>query len=163
MNPNLRAIQAIGSDGDEAIMNASLVCFQDAQKLLCSSHKKDNIQRKLKNDFRARVVASNHIIADIFGKDSESIYEKGLIDSITEQKFDIKVMSLKATWDCLQPGFHSWFLKFEAELFKRHLIVCLTKLVLYSKIFLRSKMIFVCIVGIFLWWPSSKLRNCIPI
>jgi hypothetical protein len=48
MNPNLRAIQAIGSDGDEAIMNASLVCFQDAQTLLCSSHKKDNIQRKLK-------------------------------------------------------------------------------------------------------------------
>jgi hypothetical protein len=28
------------------------------------------------NDFRARVVASNHIIADIFGKDSGSIYEK---------------------------------------------------------------------------------------
>ena len=50
--------------------------------------KKDNIQRKLKNDFRARVVASNHIIADIFGKDSGSIYEKGLIDSITEQEFD---------------------------------------------------------------------------
>jgi hypothetical protein len=35
-------------DGDEAIMNASLVCFQDAQTLLCSSHRKDNIQRKLK-------------------------------------------------------------------------------------------------------------------
>jgi hypothetical protein len=50
--------------------------------------KKDNIQRKLKNDFRARVVASNHITADIFGKDSGSIYEKGLIDSITEKEFD---------------------------------------------------------------------------
>jgi len=131
--PNLRTIQAIGSDGDGAIMNASFVSFQDAQKLLCSSHKKDNIQRKLKNDFRARVVASNHIIADIFGKDSGSIYEKGLIDSITEQEFDRKVMSLKATWDCLQPGFHSWFVKFEAELFKRHLIVCVTKLARIDK------------------------------
>jgi hypothetical protein len=62
-----------------------------------------------------------HITADIFGKDSGSIYEKGLIDSITEQEFDIKVMNLKATWDCLQPGFHSWFVKIEAELFKRQM------------------------------------------
>ena len=115
-------------------MNASHICFQDAQKRLCSSHKKkDNIQRKLKNDFRARVVASNHIIADIFGKDSGSIYEKGLIDSITEKEFDRSVMSLKATWDCLQPGFHSWFVKFEAELFKRHLIACATKLARIDK------------------------------
>ena len=43
-------------------------------------------------------VASNHIIADIVGKDSGSIYEKGLIDSITEQEFDRKVMSLKAKY-----------------------------------------------------------------
>jgi hypothetical protein len=42
-------------------------------------------------------------------------------------------MSLKATWDCLQPGFHSWFVKFEAELFKRHLIVCVTKLARIDK------------------------------
>ena len=35
INPNLRTIQAIGSDGNEAIMYASLICFQDAQQLLC--------------------------------------------------------------------------------------------------------------------------------
>ena len=133
MNPNLRTIQAIGCDGDEAIMNASVVCFQDAQKLLCSSHKKDNIRRKLKNDFRAKDVACSHIIADIFGKDSGTIYEKGLIDSNTEQEFDRKVMMMKATWECLQPGFHSWFLQFQAELFRKHLIACVTELARIDK------------------------------
>lgn len=76
MNRNLKTIKAIGSDGAEATMNASLICFQDAQKLLCSTHKKDNIQRKLKNDFRTREVASNHIISDIFGKDVGTIMKK---------------------------------------------------------------------------------------
>jgi hypothetical protein len=66
-------------------------------------------------------------------KDSGSIYEKGLIDSITEKEFDRSVISLKATWDCRQPGFHSWFVKFEAELFKRHLIACVTKLARIDK------------------------------
>ena len=42
-------------------------------------------------------------------------------------------MSLKATWDCLQPGFHSWFVKFETDLFKRHLIACVTKLARIDK------------------------------
>lgn len=128
MNPNLRTIQGIGSDGDEAIMTASLICFQDAQKLMCSTHKKENIQRKVKNDFRTREVASNHILSDIFGNDVGTFYKKGLIDRVTTQEFDNKVMNLKATWDCLQPGFHSWFLKYEADLFKRNLIAGVTNL-----------------------------------
>lgn len=51
-----------------------------------------------------------------------------MIDSVTTQDFDKKVMNFKATWDCLQPGFHSWFLKYESDLFKRHLIAGLTNL-----------------------------------
>lgn len=51
MKPDLKTIQVIGSDGDEAIMNASLICFQDSLKVLCSNHKKENIERKLKGDY----------------------------------------------------------------------------------------------------------------
>jgi hypothetical protein len=36
MNPNLKSIQAIGSDGDEALQNAIEICFQDSIKLLCA-------------------------------------------------------------------------------------------------------------------------------
>lgn len=35
-------------------------------------------------------------------------------------------MKLKATRDCLQHGFHSWFLKYESDLLKRHLIAGVT-------------------------------------
>jgi hypothetical protein len=40
MDNELKDIQAIGTDGDEALMNAVTICFQDAQKLLCADHKK---------------------------------------------------------------------------------------------------------------------------
>ena len=42
MNPNLKSIQAIGSDGDEALQNAIEICFQDSIKLLCAGHKREN-------------------------------------------------------------------------------------------------------------------------
>jgi len=90
MKPDLKTIQAIGSDGDEAIMNASLICFQDSLKVLCSNHKKENIERKLKGDYRAREAASNHLLSDIFGKDCGPIYEKGLIDCTSTFDFDKK-------------------------------------------------------------------------
>lgn len=49
--------------------------------------KKDNIQRKLKNDFRTREVATNHILSDIFGRAVGTVNKKGLIDSRTTQEF----------------------------------------------------------------------------
>jgi len=80
MVAELKTIQAIGYDGDEAIMNASQICFPNAQKLLCSNHKKENIERKLKGNLRARDAPANHILCDMFGRESSQIYEKGLID-----------------------------------------------------------------------------------
>ena len=37
-------------------------------------------------------------------------------------------MDLKSTWDCLVPEFHSWFVKYEADLFKTNLIKEVTNL-----------------------------------
>ncbi|KAK3087821.1 hypothetical protein FSP39_011070 [Pinctada imbricata] len=104
-----------------------LICFQDAKKLLCSTHKKDNLQRKLKTDFVARDAAVSHVLADIFGRSQGAIRENGLIDSMERDDFDGKLMQLKATWDCLVPGFHQWFVDYEADIFKLHLIRGITK------------------------------------
>ena len=139
MNHNLRTIQAIGSDGYDALMNSILICFQDTQKLLCSNHKKENIQRKLKNEFRSREAAANHIISDIFGKDSGSIYERGLIDSTSTEEFDRGLMNVKVTWDCPLPQFHSWFVKYEADIFKAHLFKAFTKLARIENHFLNNR------------------------
>ena len=123
----LKDIQAVGTDGDEALMNAVTICFQDAQKLLCADHKKTNIESKL-NDLRAAECAKKHVLADIFGKNISSTYEKGLIDSETCMAFDRRLRDLKSTWDCLVPGFHTWFVSYEADLFKSHLIKEVTDL-----------------------------------
>ena len=127
MNPCLKNIQAIGSDGDEAVMNSILICFQDAKNLLCSAHKKDDIQRKLKKDFLVRDAVVSHILADVFGRAQGAISEQGLIDSMSNTEFDGKLMRLNATWECLCPGFHEWFLRYEAESFKLHLIRGITQ------------------------------------
>lgn len=86
----------------------------------CSSHKKDNIERKLKTHFRARDVAINHLLSDILGKETGCVHEKGLIDSESKEEIDRKLMGLKAKWDCLLKGFHSWFVKYETQLLKAH-------------------------------------------
>jgi hypothetical protein len=61
MNPNLKSIQAIGSDGDEALQNAIEICFQDSIKLLCTGHKRENIERHFKS-LKAATSSINHII-----------------------------------------------------------------------------------------------------
>ena len=133
MNPNLKSIQAIGSDGDEALQNAIEICFKDSIKLLCAGHKRENIERhghKRENierhlrSLKAATSSINHIIADIFGRERQS--EKGLIDSMSADFFDNQLKEYKPTWDCLVPGFYTWFVRYQADLFKRHLIAEVT-------------------------------------
>ena len=122
MNPSLKHVQAVGTDGDEALMNSVVIRFQDALNLLCSSHKKANIEKKLK-ELKATSSATKHILSDIFGATVGSLsYQKGLIDSLTVAEFDRRLRDLKTTWDCLVHNFHSWFVENESRLFKSHLI-----------------------------------------
>ena len=106
MDNELKDIQAIGTDGDEALMNAVTICFQDAQKLLCADHKKSNIERKLK-ELRATACTTKHILSDIFDKKVGSLNERGIVDSETSMEFDRRVRDFKPTWDCLVPRFHT--------------------------------------------------------
>jgi hypothetical protein len=102
MNPNLKSIQAIGSDGDEALQNAIEICFKDSIKLLCAGHKRENIERhghKRENierhlkSLKAATSSINHIIADIFGRERQS--EKGLIDSMSADSLIAQTQSFK--------------------------------------------------------------------
>ena len=86
-------------------------------------NKRENIERHLKS-LKATTSSINHIIADIFGRERQS--EKGLIDSMSADFFDNQLKEYKATWDCLVPGFYTWFVRYQADLFKRHLIAEVT-------------------------------------
>jgi hypothetical protein len=125
MNPNLRDnLQAVGSDGDMALMNAISISYGSHSflHLLCSAYKKDNIERKLK-DLGASMNAKKHVMSDIFGTNVQyALYQKCLIDSETAADFDRNIRDLKPTWDTLVPRFHAWFVSNEAETFKSHLI-----------------------------------------
>ena len=121
INPLLRDIRAVGTDGDEALMNASLICFQDATQLLCTDHKKRNIEKKL-SEMAARPAARRHIMADIFGKKTDFTHERGLIDCKSDTDFDTSIVQYQATWDHLVPGFYAWFHQYQSDLFKNHLI-----------------------------------------
>ncbi|CAC5364286.1 unnamed protein product [Mytilus coruscus] len=129
MIPNFRyQMQAIGSDGDEATMNAIAVSFTSESfvNLLCVSHKKENIEYKLK-EMKSATPAIRHIVSDIFGTNVDSmLYQKGLIDSETTSEFDSRLRDLKTTWDHLVPTFHAWFVSNESEKFKSHLIKAVT-------------------------------------
>lgn len=69
MNPNLKSIQAIGSDDDEGLQNTIEICFHDSIKLLCIGHKRENIERHLKS-LKAATSSINQIIADILEENS---------------------------------------------------------------------------------------------
>lgn len=129
-NPTLKNIKAIGTDGEEALLNACVICFPDALQLICSDHKKNNIESKL-NEYGEKESGKAHIVLDIFGRKFGTLYEIGLIDSESSSLFDKKLMDLKATWDYLVPGFHTWFVRYQADTFKRHIIreVCSKALV----------------------------------
>ena len=71
---------------------------------------------------RAPETASKHILADIFGRRKRfTEKENGLIDSNCVSEFDKSCRDMKGTWDYLVSGFHSWFIKYEAEFFKKTL------------------------------------------
>ena len=121
MNSEFKDIQAFGSDGDLALLNAVAICYPSPLHLTCSDHKKSNIERKL-GEYKATKAATKHVLSDIFGRKLGSVYEKELIDSEDTRQSDKCVRDFKATWDNLVSTFRTWFIANEAELFKSHLI-----------------------------------------
>jgi hypothetical protein len=96
LNSEFKDIQAFGSDGDLALLNAVAICYPSPLHLTCSDHKKSNIERKL-GEYKATKAATKHVFSDIFGRKLGSVYEKELIDSEDTRQFDKCVRDFKAT------------------------------------------------------------------
>ena len=92
----LREIQAFGTDGDPALIEALSHNFPSAKQLRCFIHLKRNITEKLKE----RGIPSfemQEFIADIFGKQSGSVYQEGLVDS-NKEDFDTRLENCTSSW-----------------------------------------------------------------
>ena len=122
--PQLERLQAFGTDGETALIEAMAHEFGFATHLLCAIHLRRNIKQQL-HDLNFPVEHRRKVLDEIFGGRRGSVYLEGLIDAKSAEDFDLKLAALKPEWDqreCEQSGcvarFHNWFLAHKAEDFK---------------------------------------------
>ena len=108
--PNIRNLNAIGTDQDIAIYRGFATQIPDLKLLLCAYHLQKNDAQKIRELVRQKGALKN-IICDIYGHTYGGVKELGLVDSTNMDDFQIKLESLKSVWDNLCPGFRQWFSK----------------------------------------------------
>ena len=86
----LKSVQAFGTDGDPALIEAFSHNFPHAKQLRCFIHMKKNMESKLKENGLPPSV-SHEFISDIFGKHVGGIHEEGLVDSTDSSNFDCRL------------------------------------------------------------------------
>ena len=93
----LQEVQAFGTDGDPALIEALAHNFRSVKQLRCFIHLKKNIAEKLR-DRRIPSREAQELIADIFGKRSGNTCQQGLVDSENGDDFDARFKSCEEVW-----------------------------------------------------------------
>ena len=118
----LRGIKEIGHDLDHAIPNGLCDILLGPVKLWCTQHMMERDAYKLDKKHASRT-SKEKIMTDIYGSQVDSILQLGLAHVMNEEDFQVKLDSLKESWDNLVPGFHEWFHKNCERLFCNSLIM----------------------------------------
>ena len=93
--PNIRNLNAIGTDQDMAIYRRFAAQMLDLKLLLCAYHLQKNDTQKIRELVRQKGELNN-VICDIHGRKYEVVKELGLVDSTDIDDFRIKLKSLKS-------------------------------------------------------------------
>ena len=101
LKPDVRKVQAIGTDGEAALCNAVRDSFPTAVHLRCLKHVKDSIEHKL-HELQFDRIGMQEIMHDIFGQRTDKMREIGLADAIDSDDFFAKLMSLEKKWNNLE-------------------------------------------------------------
>ena len=109
-DPALRGIKKIGHDLDHAIPNGLCDILLGPDKLWCTQHMMERDAYKLDKKHASRT-SKERIMTDIYGSQTDSIRQSGLADAMDEEDFQVKLYSLRKSWDNLVPGFHELFQK----------------------------------------------------
>lgn len=110
-----------GTDGEKALAEGFGRPLPYALHLLCDIHMKDNISSKLA-ELGIPAEISQEFRTDIFGKTIGINKQPGLIDCLTPDEFDEKLLALTGEWKSRHPqGEHFWnyFMKYKAEPIKK--------------------------------------------
>ena len=121
LNPRLAKLQAFGTDGEPELIKAFTIAFPRAVHLRCI-HMHQNVKDKL----HALSIPKNiwkEFLSDIFGAQTGSHFEAGLIDEQSDISFWESLRRLEEHWNnlergCIVPGmdpqFHGWFCQYKA-------------------------------------------------
>lgn len=92
VNNDIADILAIGSDRFKGYSNGFASVCPVARVIVCKKHAEDDINRKL-TSLGINGKARDNFMRDIFGRESSK--EKGLIDSLSGEEFDSKLLKLR--------------------------------------------------------------------
>ena len=96
LEPRLESIQAYGTDGERALVNAIRTCFPSGIGLRCFIHIQNNIEERLKGSSSA---VERAIVRDVFGYQMGNVYNKGIADASSEEEFDQLLSAMQAKWE----------------------------------------------------------------
>lgn len=92
VNQNVGDILVIGSDRFKGYANGFASVCPVARVIVCKKHAEDDVDRKL-TSLGITGEARNQFMKDIFG--SEVTKDRGLIDCLSAEEFDSKLLHLK--------------------------------------------------------------------
>ena len=103
--PELKIIEKIGHDLDQAIPNGWADIIPDARRIWCTQHLPERDAHQLK-EIGTNQKNRDRIMADTYESQKGILLENGLVDSYDEPDFNVKYVSLAHIWDNLVPWFH---------------------------------------------------------
>jgi len=98
LNKSLIAICSFGTDGEVPLIDAFKQQCPLATHLICFSHCRENIKRKL-CDLSIPFGLINEYVFEIFGHHSGTTFIEGLVDAVSETDFDDKLTCLEDVWN----------------------------------------------------------------
>ena len=127
---NIKNVRVLGTDGESNLAKALKQHCPSLIHLLCFNHLRCNIKDKLASmKFPKPVITM--VLNDIFGGQTENMFEHGLVDSDDEKDFERNVSQLKYVWQSrLSPftgqdnnhDFHDWFVNYQAQRIKENML-----------------------------------------
>lgn len=133
LEEEIKNVLFFGTDGEQALIKAAIKNFEYASGLRCFLHAMDNVKRYHRGNGLQAI--EKDVIADIFGKRGGPRYQMGLVDSIDDKDFDLKLESCIDKWETLEisvtnseakPIFSEWFKKNYADVVKKSMLASTT-------------------------------------
>ena len=124
MRPELRAVQAFGTDGEKALADAFGHEYRYASRLSCFIHCRRNIKQQLR-DRHFPDASIKSVLDDIFGLQQVEVFAEGLVNCTSDNEFSEKLQVLERRWNDIEtcdsqitPGFYKWFLQHKSGVIK---------------------------------------------